>query len=157
MKETNEKIIKDLLEMQEKTANCNGLVAGMVAQTWVIRMLGDKIREYGGEPYMLRKNQDGNWSMVRDIQNPKEVAKESDIDTSKIDFDQLACEIIDQYENDRQETGRKELVRGMKHVLEKYTDEHDREVIDDMLMTFTGWKLSTLVEMSKTQEYDDEF
>ena len=157
MKETNEKIIKDLLEMQEKTANCNGFVAGMVAQTWVIRMLGDKIREYGGEPYILRKNQDGNLSMVRDIQNPKEVAKESDIDISKIDFDQLACEIIDQYENDRQETGRKELVRGMKRVLEKYTDKHDREVIDDMLMTFTGWKLSTLVEMSKTQEYDDEF
>lgn len=157
MKKFNEKIIKDLLEMQEKTANCNGFVAGMVAQTWVIRMLGDKIREYGGEPYILRKNQDGNMSMVRDIQNPKEVAKESDIDISKIDFDQLACEIIDQYENDRQETGRKELVRGMKHVLEKYTNEHDREVIDDMLMTFTGWKLSTLVEMSKTQEYDDEF
>ena len=43
--EAKEMIIKDLLKMQEKTAKCNGLVAGFVAQTWVIQMLGDKIRE----------------------------------------------------------------------------------------------------------------
>ena len=78
------------------------------------------------------------------------------VDISKIDYDQLACEIIDQYESDRLESGRKELVKGMKYVLSKYNDPHDREVIDEMLMTFTGWKLSTLVEKSKTQEYDDE-
>ena len=157
MKETNEKIIKDLLDMQEKTSKCNGLVAGMVAQTWVIQMLGDKIREYGGEPYTLQKNPDGNWNMVRDTQSSEEFTKESGVDISKIDFDQLACEIIDQYENDRQESGRKEIVCGMQHVLEKYTNEHDLKVIDDMLMTFTGWTLDTLLEMSKTQEYVDEF
>lgn len=141
--EAKEMIIKDLLKMQEKTAKCNGLVAGMVAQTWVIRMLGDKIREYDGEPYV--------------INNQEESTDELTVDISKIDFDQLACEIIDQYESDRQESGRKEIVCGMKHVLEKYTEKHDREIIDEMLMTFTGWELATLVEMSKTQEYDDEF
>ena len=71
--EAKEMIIKDLLKMQEKTAKCNGLVAGMVAQTWVIRMLGDKIREYGGEPYVLEKNLDGNWKMVRDTKNQEEL------------------------------------------------------------------------------------
>lgn len=155
--EAKEMIIKDLLEMQEKTAKCNGLVAGFVAQTWVIRMLEDKIREYGGEPYVIEKDPDGNWKMVRDTNNQDESTDELAVDISKIDFDQLACEIIDQYESDRQESGRNEIVGGMKHVLEKYTDKHDREIIDEMLMTFTGWKLSTLVELSKTQEYDDEF
>lgn len=155
--EAKEMIIKDLLEMQEKTAKCNGLITGMVAQSWVIQMLGDKIREYGGEPYVLEKNLDGNWKMVRDTNNQDEFTDELAVDISKIDFDQLACEIIDQYESDRQASGRNEIVGGMKHVLEKYTDKHDREIIDEMLMTFTGWKLSTLVELSKTQECDDEF
>lgn len=155
---TEEMIIKDLLEMQEKVAKCNGLVAGMVAQTWVIQMLGDKIREYGGVPYVLEKKQNGNWNIVRDTEeSDKKEPEDETVDISKIDFDQLACEIIDQYESDRQESGRNEIVCGMKHVLGKYTDSHDREIIDEMLMTFTGWKLATLVEMSKTQEYDDEF
>ena len=155
--EAKEMIIKDLLKMQEKTAKCNGLVAGFVAQTWVIRMLGDKIREYGGNPYVIKKNPDGNWKMVRDTNNQEESTDEQMVDISNIDFNQLACEIIDQYESDRQESGRAEIVSGMKYILEKYTDSHDRKIIDEMLMIFTGWKLSTLVEMSNTQEDDDEF
>lgn len=67
--ETKEMIIKDLLKMQEKTAKCNGLVAGFVAQTWVIRMLGDKIREYGGNPYVIEKirMETGKWSVIQII------------------------------------------------------------------------------------------
>ena len=41
MKNSNNTIVRDLLLMQEKTAKCNGFVAGMVAQSWVIQMLGD--------------------------------------------------------------------------------------------------------------------
>lgn len=91
--EAKEMIIKDLLKMQEKTAKCNGLVAGFVAQTWVIRMLGNKIREYGGEPYVIEKDPDENWKMVRDTNNQEESTDELAVDISKIDFDQLACEI----------------------------------------------------------------
>ena len=156
MNSTNNIIIQELLLMQEKTAKCSGFVAGMVSQSWVIRMLGDKICEYGGIPYVLEKNSDGTWNMVRAKEGLEKSIEKSEIDISKIDFEQLACEIIDQYESDRQESGRKELVKGMKYVLEKYNNSHDREIVDEMLITFTGYKLSTLVEMSKTQEYDDE-
>lgn len=55
MKNSNNTIVRDLLLMQEKTAKCNGFVAGMVAQSWVIQMLGDKIREYGGFHMCWRK------------------------------------------------------------------------------------------------------
>lgn len=42
----------------------------------------------------------------------------------------------------------------MEYVLNKYTSEHDREIIDQMLMTFTGWTLQTLLE--KAEEVSDE-
>lgn len=80
MKNSNNTIVRDLLLMQEKTAKCNGFVAGMVAQSWVIQMLGDKIREYGGFPYVLEKNPDGSFNDVyrveiiyvgRKVKNPR--------------------------------------------------------------------------------------
>lgn len=46
------------------------------------------------------------------------------------------------------------IVKGMEYVLNKYTSEHDREIIDQMLMTFTGWTLQTLLE--KAEEVSDE-
>lgn len=88
--------------------------------------------------YQYQKNLDGNWKIVRDTKNQEESTDEQVVDISKIDFDQLACEIIDQYESDRLESGRAEIVSGMKYILEKYTDSHDRKIIDEMLMIFTG-------------------
>lgn len=75
--------------------------------------------------------------------------KENKIDTKNIDYDDLACVIIDEYESDRMESGRKEIVKGMKYVLNKYSSEHDREVIDEMLMTFTGYRLETLIKKAE--------
>ena len=69
----------------------------------------------------------------------------SKIDISAIDYDALACVIMDAYESDRAESGRKEIVKGMKYTLQKYQTAHDREIIDDMLMNFTGYTLETLV------------
>lgn len=37
----------------------------------------------------------------------------------------------------------------MEYVLDKYTSDHDREVIDEMLMTLTGWRLSMLLDKAK--------
>ena len=65
----------------------------------------------------------------------------SKIDISAIDYDALACVIIDAYESDRAESGRKEIVKGIKYTLQKYQTAHDREIIDDMLMNFTGYTL----------------
>ena len=70
-----------------------------------------------------------------------------------IDYDKLALSIIDEYESDRQESGRKELVKGMRYILSQYKSDHDREIIDQMLMTFTGWDLNTLLD--KASEIPD--
>lgn len=61
-----DRVIKDLLQMQEKTAHCNGLVADMIAQSWVIELLGEKIKEYGGNPYVLKTGENGTLQMIRE-------------------------------------------------------------------------------------------
>lgn len=53
----NTEIIEMLKEMQVKTAKCQGFFAGHVTQAWVIRdLLGEKIKEFGGEPYAIKDN-----------------------------------------------------------------------------------------------------
>lgn len=52
-----EEVIEMLKEMQVETAECNGFIAGMVTQGWVIRdLLGKKIMELGGKPYVIKEN-----------------------------------------------------------------------------------------------------
>lgn len=52
-----EEIIEMLKEMQVETAKCTGFFAGHVTQAWVIRdLLGKKIKELGGEPYVIKDN-----------------------------------------------------------------------------------------------------
>lgn len=71
------------------------------------------------------------------------------MNTENINFEKLAVAIIDSFESDREESGRKEIVRGMKYVLKKYQAESERRVIDDMLTTFTGWSLESLLEQAE--------
>lgn len=71
------------------------------------------------------------------------------MNTENINFEKLAVAIINGFESDREEYGRKEIVRGMKYVLEKYQAESERRVIDDMLITFTGWSLESLLEQAE--------
>lgn len=71
------------------------------------------------------------------------------MNTENINFEKLAVAIIDSSESDREESGRKEIVRGMKYVLKKYQAESERRVIDDMLTTFTGWSLESLLEQAE--------
>ena len=61
-----------------------------------------------------------------------------------IDYSKLAIIIINEFESDREESGRREIERGMEHLLNKYTSKEQREIIDDVLMTLTGWNLKTL-------------
>lgn len=53
----NKEIVEMLKEMQIETAKCNGFFAGHVTQAWVIKdLLGKKIEELGGKPYVIRDN-----------------------------------------------------------------------------------------------------
>lgn len=48
-------VISMLKKMQIDTAKCNGFIAGMVSQTWVIRdLIGEKIKDLGGTPYVIK-------------------------------------------------------------------------------------------------------
>lgn len=71
------------------------------------------------------------------------------MNTENINFEKLAVAIINSFESDREESGRKEIVSGMKHVLKKYQAESERRVIDDMLITFTGWSLESLLKQAE--------
>ena len=78
-----------------------------------------------------------------------------ELDIKSIDYDKLAIAIINEWDSDREESGRKELVKGMSYILSKYQTEEERGIIDDMLMTFTGWTLRTLLKKAETVS-DDE-
>ena len=71
------------------------------------------------------------------------------IEKKEINYDKLAVAIIEAYDSDRMESGRKELVRGMRYVFEKYQKEEEQQVVDDMLIAFTGYKLDTLLNMAE--------
>ena len=71
------------------------------------------------------------------------------IEKKDINYDKLAVAIIEAYDSDRMESGRKELVRGMRHVLDKYQKEEELQVVDGMLIAFTGYKLDTLLNMAE--------
>lgn len=72
-------------------------------------------------------------------------------DETTLDYEQLAITIIEEYDSDREETGRKEIEEGMEYVLDKYQTAHDRKIIDDMLMTFTGYSLESLKKKYENQ------
>ena len=72
----------------------------------------------------------------------------------EINYAKLAVAIINEYESDRMESGRDQIEEGMKYILDKYTSEDEREIVDEMLMVFTGWKLDSLLE--KAEKVSDE-
>ena len=78
-----------------------------------------------------------------------ETKKKDELDIKNIDYDKLAIAIINEWDSDREESGRKELVKGMSYVFSKYQTEEERGIIDDMLMTFTGWTLRTLLKKAE--------
>lgn len=78
-----------------------------------------------------------------------------ELDIKSIDYDKLAIAIINEWDSDREESGGKELVKGMSYILSKYQTEEERGIIDDMLMIFTGWTLRTLLKKAEAVS-DDE-
>lgn len=78
------------------------------------------------------------------------------VNYDEINYDKLAIAIINSFESDREESGRREIVKGMNYVVKKYKDSSNAmSIVDDVLITFTGWSLESLVELS-THVTDDE-
>lgn len=70
-----------------------------------------------------------------------------------IDYAKLAVVIINEFESDREESGRREIEREMRLLLSKYVSKNERKIIDDVFMTLTWWNLKSLLE--KSIEIDD--
>lgn len=60
------------------------------------------------------------------------------------------------------ETGRgiyieqKDLVHGVKYLLRHYKEQHDLDVISEMLIALTGLSLSTLIKWAKETDAQEE-
>ena len=77
----------------------------------------------------------------------------------KIEIDnygKLAVTIIEEFDADKEESGRSGMARSLELLLDKCDNEHDLEVISDTLCALTGYSLETLVEKSKDIELDEE-
>lgn len=74
------------------------------------------------------------------------------IDINDIDYAKLALTIIKEFDEDKEETGRSEMERSLELLLDKYNNEHDLEVISDVLIAVTGYSLKSLITFSKEIE-----
>lgn len=77
------------------------------------------------------------------------------IDINDIDYAKLALTIIKEFDEDKEETGRSEMERSLELLLDKYNNEHDLEVISDVLIAITGYSLKSLITFSKEIEILD--
>ena len=76
------------------------------------------------------------------------------MENEKINFDKLAIAIINEFESEREDSGRKELVGGLRFLLNKYQSESEIQIISETLISLTGWSLESLLE--KAEEISDE-
>ena len=72
------------------------------------------------------------------------------------DYGKLAVTIIDEFDKDKEESGRSEMERSLELLLDKHDNEHDLEVISDTLIALTGYSLETLIERSEHAVLDEE-
>ena len=98
----------------------------------------------------LKKNE-GSYKFDEEIKFIESLFKPKKAGIRRVSYEKLAEVIYDSFESDREVSGLKELERGMKYMCEKYTSEHDREIINGMLEAFTGWGMNSLLELAKAQ------
>lgn len=77
------------------------------------------------------------------------------IDINDIDYAKLAKINIKEFDEDKEENGRSEMERSLELLLDKYNNEHDLEVISDVLIAVTGYSLKSLITFSKEIEILD--
>lgn len=77
------------------------------------------------------------------------------IDINDIDYAKLALTIIKEFDEDKEENGHSEMERSLELLLDKYNNEHDLEVISDVLIAVTGYSLKSLITFSKEIEILD--
>ena len=77
------------------------------------------------------------------------------INIKNVDYTKLALTIIKEFDEDKEENGRSEMERSLELLLAKYNNEHDLEVISDVLIAVTGYSLKSLITFSKEIEILD--
>ena len=77
------------------------------------------------------------------------------ININDIDYAKLAKIIIKEFDEDKEENGRSGMERSLELLLDKYDNEHDLEVVSDVLIAVTGYSLKSLITFSKEIEISD--
>ena len=77
------------------------------------------------------------------------------ININDIDYAKLAKIIIKEFDEDKEENGRSEMERSLELLLDKYANEHDLEVVSDVLIAVTGYSLKSLIAFSEEIEISD--
>ena len=114
-------------------------------------------RSWNDEDSKNAKIQQSKYAVVFLDKEGKPFSDKQDILTAWDDFlNRLGVCIIDDFESDRMENGRKELVSGLGYLFSKFKEPHDRDVISETLITLTGFSLSTLIDHAKNTEIPKE-
>ena len=137
----------------------NGLEYEVVEYTLqnVIYNLSTIFKGWTKEDGLQASKQQNQYAMVFVGKDGKPFSKDEHIYDAWRDFsNRLGICIIDDFESDRMENGRKELVKGLGYLFSKFKEPHDRDVISETLITMTGFSLSTLIDRAKRTEIPEE-
>ena len=123
----------------------NGLEYEVVEYTLqnVINNLSTIFKGWTKEDRLRASKQQNQYAMVFVGKDGKPFLEDEHIYDAWRDFsNRLGICIIDDFESDRMENGRKELVKGLGYLFSKFKEPHDRDVISETLITMTGFSLS---------------
>lgn len=133
----------------------NGLEYEVVEYTLqnVIYNLSTIFNGWTKEDGLRASKQQNQYAMVFVGEDGKPFLEDEHVYDAWRDFsNRLGVCIIDDFESDRMQNGRKELVSGLGYLFSKFKEPHDRDVISETLITLTGFSLSTLIGRAKITE-----
>lgn len=66
-----------------------------------------------------------------------------------VDFSKLSDTIVETFESDLEENGKSWITDSMSRLLKNYQGDYEREIISDVFVALTGYRLHSLLELSK--------
>lgn len=89
------------------------------------------------------------------LEKPATPEKQESGPYEAVDFDRLAYQIVTDFESEREESGRREIERGMRHLLGRFKTPEERKIISETLISLTGFSLDSIVENSRHISEDE--
>ncbi len=71
-------------------------------------------------------------------------------------YDKLAVALIDEFESEREISGRREVVSSLMYLFRKYLEkDYDMRIVDDVVVSLCGSSLESLVTAAKRVDLDE--